>query len=142
MIGYMGCPESIVIKTPDIPTAAGEVVTLFDSAAMFGEGHLRQMNGTMLEVTAEILDQDSETNGLVAYTSSDGGTTYTANTMRNDAGTATMPITITASQAPRTYRFVIDAYREFKLDWTTSATPPTTWTWTIVLHTNTQAVTR
>lgn len=143
-LGY-GVQESISIKQPDKPTAVNQVVSFFDSAVMFGVGQLRQMNGTLLELTSEILDQNSVANGLNAYTSTDGGVTYTANLMRNDAGTATMPITITATDAPRTYRFVISPYKEFKLTWTTGAAGaniPTTWTWTIVLHCGGLAVQR
>jgi len=142
LLGYTGIPESISIKQPDRPVAAGQVVSLFDSAVMFGVGQLRQMNGTLLEVTAEVLNQDSATNGLNASTSTDGGVTYTANLLRDDTGTATMPITVSASDAPRTYRFVVTPFKEFKLTWTNSNTAPTTWTWTIILHTNSAAVTR
>lgn len=141
MIGYNGQPESIVLKQPDIPTYVGQVVTLFNSATMLGVGQLRQMNATLLELTCEILSNDSAANGLNAYTSSDGGTTFTANLMRDSNGTATMPITITASDAPRTYSFVLTPYREFKLTYTVGVTP-TTWAWHIVLHTNSTAVQR
>jgi hypothetical protein len=140
-LGYCGEPESISIKQPDRPTQSGATTVFFDSATMFGVGQLRQMNATLLEVTAEILDQNSRASGFAALTSTDGGTTYTANTMRNDAGTATMPITITASDAPRTYRFVISPYKEFRLTGIWDAVP-STWTWTIVLHTNSMAVAR
>ncbi len=139
-LGY-GVQESIVCKTPDIPTQVGQVVTMFDSAVMFGPGQLRQMNATMVEITAEILSNDSAANGMITYSSSNGGVTYTANTMRDSNGTATTPFTVTASDAPRTYSFVVSALREFKATFTVGVVP-TTWTWTIVVHCGNLAVQR
>ncbi len=136
-----GKPESIYLKQPAIPTQVGQVVTLFDSAVMFGPSQLRYMNASLLEVTFEILDQNSAANGLAAAQSNDGGTTYTTTLIRDDNGTATMPITITATDAPRTYRFVLTPYRDFKLTFTVGVIP-TTWAWTLVLHTNSAAVQR
>ncbi len=61
--------------------------------------------------------------------------------MRDDTGTSTMPLTITASDAPRTYRFVVSNLADFKLTFTCGVVP-TTWTWTIILHCGGLSVTR
>jgi hypothetical protein len=138
MIG-LGPPESIVIKQPTAPTT-GATVTLFDSAVMFWPHCLRHMKATMLEVTFEVLSQDVT---LSAKTSTDGGTTYTANLLRDDNGTATMPLTVASSDAPRTYRFILTPYDDFQLNCAAGVTPPaSTWRVGIVLHCGNPAVAR
>ncbi len=138
MLAY-GYPESVYFKQPAIPTQVGQVVTLFDSAVMLGPSQLRFMNGTLLQVSFEILSNDSAANGLIAYQSNDGGTTYTQTLMRDSNGTATMPVTVTAANAPQTLSFVVAPFKDFKLTFTTGVIP-TTWALTIVLHTNSSAV--
>lgn len=141
MIG-LGEPESIVIKQPTAPTA-NATVTLFDSAAMFWKHCLRPMKASMLEVTFEVLSQDSATNGLIAYTSSDGGVLYTQNNLKNSAGTDSLPVQVTSAGIPRTYSFVITPYDDFKLTYTAGATPPlSTWRLSIVLHCGNPSVTK
>lgn len=144
--GYNGEPESIVIKQPTGPTA-NATVTLFDSYSMFGQGQLRQMNGSMLEITFNSLDQDSAANGLKTYTWNDATNGYVQNLMRGDdaAFTASMPVTVTATNAPITYRWPVTGFREFKVAFTAGNTAPTAttgWQVTIVLYTNSAAVQR
>jgi len=147
-VGY-GTPESIVIygnaNQPTRPTSAG-TTTLFDSYAMFGPGQFRYMNATMLFVSFDVLDQDSGTNGFISYTPSsysNGVPTYTSNTMRDDSGSATMPITVSSSDAPRTFRFQVAGFQDFKLVFTAGATPPssTGWHLTVILQTGNLSVT-
>lgn len=130
--------ESISIKPPSAPTA-NATVTLFDSYVMFGPRQLRQMNGTLLEITFEALNQDSATNGLIAYTQihSDvaATTSYVQNNLKNDAGTDTLPVQVTSASVQNSYRFVISPYAEFKLTFTAGNTAPTTWSVGITLQT-------
>lgn len=133
MIG-LGEPESILIKQPTAPTA-NATVTLFDSAVMFWKHCLRPMKATMLTVTFEVLSQDSATNGLIAYTSTDGGTTYTQNNMKDASGSDTLPIQVTSAGIPRTFTFLLAPFDDFKLTYTAGATPPlSTWRLHIALH--------
>ena len=142
-----GHPEAINFTPPAAPLSAATVV-LFDSWTMLGKGQLRMMNGTLLEVTYQAMDQDSAANGLIAYTmiSTDinAASAYVQNNMKNDAGVDTLPVQVTAAMAlrQRTYRFVISPYAEFKLTHTAGVVPPTTWSLGITLHTGNLSVTR
>lgn len=136
-----GIGNSTSIAPPSAP-GNDATVTLFDSAVMFWPKCLRQLNATMVEVTFNALDQDSAASGLKSYTSTDGGTNWVENLMRDDAGSATMGVTISSSTEPRTYRFAVDAFDDFRLRYTAGATGPSSWGLSIVLHCGGLAVQR
>lgn len=138
--GVLG-PDSISIKPPAAP-GNGATVTLFDSAAMFYPKCLRPLNAAMLEVTFNNLDQSSAANGLVSYTSVDSPAAYVQNNMKDDNGVDTMPQTISATDDPRTYRFVLSPFDDFQLKYTAGATGPSVWKLTIALHCGSLAVAR
>lgn len=135
-------PESMTIAPPSAP-GNNATVTLFDSVTMMGSGkQLRYLNATLLEVTFNSLDQDSAASGLKSYTSTDSGTNWIENLMRDDSGTATMGATISATDDPRTYRFVLSSFEDFRLRYTAGATGPSAWGLSIVLHFGPPAVQR
>lgn len=118
--------ESSVFAAPSAP-GNNASVDLFNSVTAFGGGMMRMLGLDMVEISFHLLDQASATNGLKLSTSTDKGVTWTQSTVPDDAGTATMPLTVSslAANAQRSYRFVVSGYPDVKITYTAGATGPT-----------------
>jgi len=138
------CQESVFFGAPAAPGNAA-TATIFNSITAFGANQMRTLGLSMLEVTWHLLDQASATNGFKAYTSNNGST-WTQTDLKDDSGTATMPVTVAAlSSTQIQYRFPVSGFKDFKLEWTAGATGPTAstgWQLTVVGHFGATAVQR
>jgi len=132
--------ESIRCAPPSAP-ASGAAVNLFHSINAFGAKQMRTLGVDMIEVTFLNISHASGTSGFKAYTSTDGST-WVENDMKDDGGTATMPVTVGATEDPKTFRFVTSPFDDFKLEYTNSAATLTAWSITVVAHTYALAVQR
>lgn len=144
MIGPV--PESVKFAPPSAPGNAATVV-LFSSVSAFGPKMMRMLGLDMVELVLLALDQASAANGLKAYGSDDGGTTWYQMSFPSSAGTATMPVTLAALAAGSNHQqmFEVAGLNDFKLEFTAGATGPTAgtgWVPVVTGHLHARSVTK
>jgi hypothetical protein len=120
--------ETFTCSVPAAPTA-GATIKLFDSTAAFGAGMLRLLDVRRVIVDFVNISHGSAASGLRAYASTNGGTNWD-----EVDHSGTMPATVAASTATDDdiKNFKVDAYSDWKLEYTNGASQPTTWRVTVV----------
>ena len=152
--------QAYVSNLPAVPTA-GQTVVLFATHPRPAGGSgaavtsaFARANGLQpiviateaiagINVTFHLHDHASAANGLRAYETIDGGTTWTETDMKGYvAGVANQPsigsgapIQVPALSAGQEWAedFVIGRYRGFALEYTAGGTPPTAWSLTVAV---------
>lgn len=119
--------QVIDLAVPAAP-ASGATITLFDSTTQLGKGIMGMMGAGRLVVQFCALSHASATDGLKAYTSSNGGTNWDATTMSTVGAVSSLPATVpVCTTDTATYDIFIKNERDFKLTYENSANTLTSW---------------
>jgi hypothetical protein len=119
--------ENISVKAPAAP-AIDATIVLFNTATAFADTKkaIALMGLSRFVVVFNRLSHASAANGLVQYSSSDGGTNW----RQVEAGET---IAAVAAGTVDPHEFPIDIFDDWKLEYTNGGTLPTTWDVTMKL---------
>ena len=142
--------ERIYATWPARPTANGQSIILVSNADKTANGAVSPTPSTttalgdvdLIDITFHDIDQASAANGLRAYASPDGGTTWYETDLKSDNDAATVgsaqPSQVPALTSVQEWRetFVVSHLKCWAIEFTAGATPPgaSHWAGTIALH--------
>lgn len=124
----MASPE-IGCLTTTAPGADSNTYPLFNSVTLFGAGVLRSRKASRLSFAVE----NSQAGTLKAYMSQNGGTTWVQ--FGGDIAVAAAA----ATDVSGPYDFLVDTYRDVKLDWVNGGSAQATWIPVLTLITRDRA---